>query len=108
MLEEDTLISYYKRLRMDHRINYDQLTHVARNLKTLQEDIRRGAINFFTKTDSQSDLESQSDNSAKNLVGQMLEKISQIECQPFLQDKSLLKKRWWTPEEDDKLKQLVD
>ena len=38
----------------------------------------------------------------------MLEKISQIDCPQNSQDRSSLKKRWWTQEEDEKLKQLVD
>ena len=38
----------------------------------------------------------------------MLEKISQIDYHQGSQDRSALKKRWWTQEEDEKLKQLVD
>lgn len=47
-------------------------------------------------------------SSNKNLVDQMLQKISQIDYQQNPQDRSALKKRWWTDEEDDKLKHLVD
>jgi len=38
----------------------------------------------------------------------MREKISQIDYQQDNGDKAILKKRWWTTEEDEKLKQLVD
>ena len=38
----------------------------------------------------------------------MLQKISLIDCPQNSADRSALKKRWWTQEEDDKLKQLVD
>ena len=38
----------------------------------------------------------------------MLEKISQIDYQQASHDRTALKKRWWTQEEDEKLKQLVD
>jgi hypothetical protein len=38
----------------------------------------------------------------------MREKISQIDYHQTGNDRSALKKRWWTGEEDEKLKQLVE
>lgn len=98
---------YFNALRAEHPIDYDQLTQTAKSLKTLNEDARRTAISYFKKIDNESSEDESSSNN-KNLVDQMLEKISQIDYQQGSQERSALKKRWWTQEEDEKLKQLVD
>lgn len=98
---------YFNALRAEHPIDYDHLTQTAKSLKTLNEDARRTAISYFKKIDNESSEDESSSNN-KNLVDQMLEKISQIDYQQGSQERSALKKRWWTQEEDEKLKQLVD
>jgi len=48
-----------------------------------------------------------SPNDNKNLLDEMRERIQQMDYQGA-HDKSGLKKRWWTPDEDEKLKHLVE
>ena len=89
---------YYLQLRQDHPIHYEQLALTAKTLKTIQEDMKKTAINYFRKSDL-SPSEDESDSN-KNLIDQMLMKISQIDCPQNNQEKSAQKKRWWTQEED--------
>ena len=108
MASNNSIVDFYHRLRVTHPIDYDQLALTAKSLKTLNDDTRRTAVSYFKKVDDDSSDDDEFSSENKNLVDQMLEKISQIDCQNNPQDRSALKKRWWTPEEDDKLKQLVD
>lgn len=50
--------------------------------------------------DNLSSDDEDSSNLNNNLVDQMLQKISQIDYHPGTQERSGLKKRWWTQEED--------
>jgi myb-related protein len=107
-VDKNELLPYYKKLRNEHPINYESLAYTAKNLKTISEDLRKTAISYFRKNDNDSSDDSDSSNENKNLVDQMREKISQIDYQQGINDRSALKKRWWTNEEDEKLKQLVE
>lgn len=100
LVDTDELLPYYKKLRNDHPINYEALALTAKTLKTLPESVRKTAISYFRKVDDDSSDDSDSSNGNNNLVTQMREKISLIDCQQGGQDRSALKKRWWTNEED--------
>jgi hypothetical protein len=108
MASRNEIEAFYHQLRQEHPIDYDHLAFTAKNLKTLSEDTRRTAIAYFKKNDNESSEDDCSSSENKNLFDQMLEKISQIDCRQNPQERSALKKRWWTQEEDEKLKQLVD
>ncbi|CAM5999879.1 unnamed protein product [Sphagnum balticum] len=54
-LDSEAVVGYYRRLRTEQRIDYAELAETARGLATLSEEMRKSAITFFTKTDSQSD-----------------------------------------------------
>jgi hypothetical protein len=92
------LLPYYKKLRSEHPIDYEALASTAKNIKTLSDDFRKTAISYFRKIDDDSSDDSYSSNDNKNLIDQMREKISQIDCQQGMYDRSALKKRWWTNE----------
>ena len=107
LAEDNRIEDYYQQLRAEHPIDYDQLASTAKSLKTLQDEAKRTAVSYFKKLDNvSSDDEASSNN--KNLVDQMLENISRIDYQGAGGDKGSQKKRWWTQEEDEQLKQLVD
>jgi hypothetical protein len=74
------------------------LIHTTKSLKTLNDDTRRTAISYFKKDDNESSEDDSSNSDNKNLVDQMLEKISMIDYHNVEQDRSSLKKRWWTQE----------
>jgi hypothetical protein len=106
MAHDNHLQPYYQQLRCDFPIDYDELILTAKNLKTLSDEDKRTIISSLRKADDDSFSASDSSDN-KNLMDQMMEKISQIDYPPGGQDRAVLKKRWWTPEEDEKLRQLV-
>lgn len=90
--------AYYNQLRQEHPIDYDHLVHTTKSLKTLSDDTRRTAISYFKKDDNESSEDDSSNSGNKNLVDQMLEKISMIDYPNAELERSALKKRWWTQE----------
>ena len=56
-----------------------------------------------------SDSEEDDSSSDKNALEDMFEKISMLDGDGTVQqERASLKKRWWTPQEDEKLKRLVE
>lgn len=66
-------------------------------------------MHFFTSNDPDG-LDDDSANSEynKNLVDNVIYNAGMIIPTDGAYDKFNIKKRWWTPEEDEQLKQLVD
>jgi hypothetical protein len=98
MAETNDLLPYYQKLRCDFPIDYDELILTAKNLKTLSDEDKRTIISSLRKVDDSSFSGSDSSSENKNLMDQMMEKISQIDYPLGGQDRAVLKKRWWTPE----------
>ena len=99
LAEDNRIEEYYQQLQEEHPIDYDQLASTAKSLKTLTEDVKRTAVSYFKKIENTSSDDQASSNN-KNLVDQMLENISRIDCQGGTGEKGNQKKRWWTQEED--------
>ena len=60
MLLDNSLLEYYKKLKMDYKINYDELATTARGLKTLDKDMLKEAIRYFSRSEDEHSSDSSS------------------------------------------------
>ena len=107
LAEQGRIAAYYQQLTHHHPLDYDALISTTKHLHSLPDSHKKTAITYFRQEEPPSDSDPDDSDDDKNVLDDMLEKISLLECEGG-QERSALKKRWWTPEEDDKLRRLVE
>ncbi len=107
-LINNELPNLVSRLRQEYPFNFKEILETARNLKNLNENVFKETLRFFGDDNLDDDEDSASSLEDKNLVDRVIYNACNHASVEGSFDKFNIKKRWWTQEEDDQLKQLVD
>ena len=110
----EQLNSLYATLQQDFAVDYKQMYEVAKSVKSLDRDMRRLAEKYLGDNERKGEYESESGEEEEEEEARghnLLETVMQ-HAERALEDEAHLKaaiqKRWWTAEEDAKLKRLVE
>lgn len=106
-------------MRCEHPFNYKGILEIAKNLKNLNHNVLKQTAKFFNESHDPNDdgIDEDDDSGSyledingdtRNLVDKVIYNANNMANIGASFDKYNVKKRWWTQEEDDQLKQLVD